>query len=483
MRRLSAVFLALLALCAAPAAAAAGLRLTVWPVPTIYSGTTYSFGVGIEKEDRNDGIVHHAPFTFRTTLPPGVEYTGWNGGWTCSTPPGNLRDVTCVYLTDLHLWIPGSSSLQINAKVAPNVTPGPISVVATLESSEVPLPPTPVCGASPSLTGCVSVATSYVQSQIRINDWGYNNGTVTNGPVAVWAGAPFEAGTQNMLVVGVSNSGYGPTNTPVTVNLDLPIGFVYSGLVAANPGFNCATQTPVTRVRCTTPYMIDQGYGFFSLRIDVALNVAVPGPLYVHASVANDVQAAPTDCVTTPLQAGCGRLQIPTRAPRVPTLVGDSITHAPATFTLGQEAGPVVVSYRNVGEGNAGATTVYVQLPPYFEYRGLFSASPAATCISQGQVAAGAVVVCQTSGLLSGGLGWISLRLLPHAQAASPGPLPVVAAFDLAVPSSTAILQSCVANPAQSFCARDTITTFFPCALQHGDEGIFCDGFQPFVRP
>jgi len=481
MRRLSAAFVALLAFCAAPAALAAGLRLSVGPVPTIYSGTTYYISAGIEKEDRNDGIVHHAPFTFRTTLPPGVEYTGFNGGWTCSTPPGNLRDVTCVYLTDLNFFIPGSSYLQINANVAANVTPGPVNVVATLESSEVPLPQNPVCGASPSVTGCATVVTNYVQSQLRISDWGYNNGTVTNGPVAVWTGGPFEAGTtQNIVVLNLANLGYGPTNTPVTVNVDLPAGLTFSS-GAGSPPFTCATQTPVTRVRCTTPYLID--YGFISLRLDVAPNVAVPGPLYVHASVANNVQAAPADCVTTPLQTGCGRLQIPTRAPRVPTLVGDSITHSPATFTLGQEAGPVIVSYRNIGEGNAGATTVYLQLPPYFEYRGLFSASPAATCMSQGQVAAGAVVVCQTSGLLSGGLGWISLRLLPHAQAASPGPLPVVAAFDLANPSSTAILQSCVANPAQSFCASDTITTFFPCALQHGDEGIFCDGFQPFVRP
>jgi len=353
MRRLSAAFVALLAFCAAPAALAAGLRLSVGPVPTIYSGTTYYISAGIEKEDRNDGIVHHAPFTFRTTLPPGVEYTGFNGGWTCSTPPGNLRDVTCVYLTDLNFFIPGSSYLQINANVAANVTPGPVNVVATLESSEVPLPQNPVCGASPSVTGCATVVTNYVQSQLRISDWGYNNGTVTNGPVAVWTGGPFEAGTtQNIVVLNLANLGYGPTNTPVTVNVDLPAGLTFSS-GAGSPPFTCATQTPVTRVRCTTPYLID--YGFISLRLDVAPNVAVPGPLYVHASVANNVQAAPADCVTTPLQTGCGRLQIPTRAPRVPTLVGDSITHSPATFTLGQEAGPVIVSYRNIGEGNAGA--------------------------------------------------------------------------------------------------------------------------------
>lgn len=468
----------------AAASSAAGLRLYVWPTPPIYSGTAYSFGVSIEKEDRNDGVTHTAPFTFRTMLPPGVEYVGWNGNWICSTPPNDRRDVTCVYNTDLHFWIPGSGSLGINATVSPGVVPGPVSLVGTIANAQVPLPPVPTCGASPSTTGCVSAATAYVASQIAISSWGYTGGTVTNGPVAVWTGAPFEAGTQSMLVVDAFNAGYGPTNTPVTLDVTLPAGFAFGGMVSGLPSWTCAAPASPTQVRCTTPYMVDQQSGFVSLRVNVAPNVAVPGPLFIHAAIGNNVQAPPANCVAVPLQPGCARLQVPTRTPRVATLVGDSITHSPATFTLGQSAGPIVVNYRNVGEATAGAPTIYVQLPPYFEFTGLLSSSPAATCVSQGTIAAGPVVVCQSSGLgvAAFGIGSLSLRVMPHRQAASPGPLPVVAAFDLATPSSVAILQSCVANPAQSFCARDAIPTFFPCSAQF-EDGLFCDGFQPFVRP
>ena len=480
MRHVLAACLAILAaLCIVAPASAAGLRLTVWPVPPMYSGTTYYLGVGIEKEDRNDGLVHHAPFTFRTILPPGVEYTGYNGGWTCSTPPGNLRDVTCVYATDLHFWMPGSSSLQINARVAPNVVPGPVDVVGTIASAEVPLPPTPVCGASPGTTGCVRVSTNYVASQIRINDWGYTNGTVTNGPVAVWTGGAFEAGTQNNIVmVGIVNSGYGPPNSPVTLDVTLPQGFVFdSG--AGLPVWTCAALTPATRVRCTTPYMIDQQYGWVSLRVNVSNDVPVPGPLFLYASIANDVQAAPADCLSNPMQAGCGRLQVPTRVPRVPVLVGDSITHTPTTFRLGSEQGPIVVAYRNIGEANAGATTIWTQLPPFFEFLGTYASNPGATCSAQGVIAAGQVVRCQVAAVGTGpfGTGYVSLRVKPLAQAAAPGPLPVIAAFDLANPSSDAILASCMNNPAQAFCAHDAIPTFLPCGALR-DDNIYCDGFD-----
>jgi hypothetical protein len=484
MRRAFLVLVAFVSLCAISTASAAGLRLTIWPTPPVFSGTAYSFGVYIEKEDRNDGIVHTAPFTFRTTLPAGVAYTGWNGNWTCSTPPNDLRDVTCVYNTSLDFWNPGSGSLQINATVSPTVTPGPVAIVGTLQNAQVPLPPNPACAASPSTTGCASSATNYVASQVRINDWGYTNGTVTNGPVAVWTGGPFEAGAQGMIVIGTTNTGYGPTNTPVTLEVTLPDGLSYAGIVAANPAFTCAPQTPPTRVRCTTPYFYDTLYAFLSMRVDVAQNVAVPGPLFVHASIGNNVQVPPADCVATPLQTGCGRLQISTRTPRVATIVGDSITHTPATFVLGQEPGPIVVSYRNVGEATSGQMTFWTQLPPYFEFIGTFASNPAATCAAQGTIAAGHVVRCTVAavGAAPFGDGYVSLRVFAHRQAASPGPLPVVAAFDLADPSSAAMLASCVANPAQAFCAHDAIPTLFRCAMQF-EDGVFCDGFQPFVRP
>jgi hypothetical protein len=465
-------------------ASAAGLRLTMSPAPTIYTGTSYWLAVSFEKEDRADGIDHAGPFTFRTMLPPGVRYTGWQGvSWNCSAQP-DLRDVTCVYTGTLTYWNPGSMSLGINAAADYGIAPGPVDITGTLSSAQVPLPPNPVCQASPSTTGCVSATVAYVTSKLQLTGWGMNSGWVTAGPVAVWTGPPYEAGQPNAFVVEVHNIGFGQSNSPVTLDLWLPAGVSWAGSGTGSPAWACIAQPSPGHVRCTTAYMYDTLSGFLSLFVQVAPTVAVPGPLYVHAAISNNVQLAPTDCVANPSQLGCGRLQFHTRIPRVATLVAAAMTHSPNVVTLGQEFGPLVFEYRNIGEANAGATRLYVQLPPHVEYRGVIGASPAATCAAQGALASGQIVVCETRGLGAAPFnqGSLSLRLYGGALAASPGPLPVVAAVDLSAATNLSVLQSCVANPAQSFCATDAITTYFPCALQWVD-GIFCDGLQPFVRP
>lgn len=469
---------------AATASSAAGLRLSIWPVPPIHTGTAYHFGVDFEKQDRNDGIVHHGPFTFRTVLPAGVRYVSSQGGlWSCIAQP-DLRDVSCTYSGTLDFWNPIASSLGINATVDYGIAPGTATITGTIASAQVPLPANPTCLAPPSTTGCASVATAYVTSVLELTGWGVSTGQVTTGPVATWIGQPLEGGQTNVFVVEVKNTGFGQVNTPVTIDVRLPFGVNYDGLLSGIPVWSCNQQPSPGHVRCSTSYMYDSQVGFLSMRVLVAPDVAVPGPLFAYAAVANDLQAAPTDCVANPSQLGCGRLQFHTRTPRVATLVAADLWHAPDVVTLGQEFGPVVFEYRNIGEATAGNTNLYLQLPPHVEYRGLISSSPAATCAAQGAIASGQVVVCQSSGLGAAPFnqGSLNLRLYGGALAASPGPLPVIAAVDLAAAPNPALLQSCAANPAQSFCAVDAITTYFPCALQWVD-GIFCDGIQPFVRP
>lgn len=463
-------------------AAAAGLRLHMWPTPPIYTGTSYSIGVLFEKADRNDGIDFFGPFTFRTTLPTGVSFAGFQGAaWNCSAQP-NLRDVTCIYSGTLTFWNPSSMSVGINAMVSYGLTPGPLTLSGTIENSQLPLPPNVSCVLQPSDTGCATAATSIVTSKVQITGWGVSGGWVTSGPVAVWTGPPFEAGTQNAIVLDMNNIGFNAVNTPLTLDVWLPGGISYDGVVSGIPGWTCQAQAQLGHVRCTTPYMYDSQNGFLSMRVQVPLSVPIPGPLFVHAAIGNNVQAMPTDCVANPMQLGCARLQIPTRTPRVATLVTDGMSHSPATFTLGQEQGPLVVGYRNIGEASAGSSNIYIQLPPYFEYRGLLSSSPSATCAAQGAIASGQIVVCNTAGLPPFSPGSLSLRVYAGAQAASPGPLSVLSAVDLATPANATLLQSCAANPAQSFCAVHGIPTFFPCAAQWTD-GIFCDGLQVFVRP
>lgn len=468
----------------AGSAQGAGLQLEMWPVPPVYSGTSYNFGVIFAKQDRNDGLVHHAPFTFRTTLPAGMTYSGYNGGnWSCSSA-GQV--VTCVYSVDLNFWIPGSSSLGINAMVAPGIALGPMSISGTLESAEVPLPPNPVCTASPALNGCVSVATTAVASKVYFTGWGVSNGTVTSGPVATWTGPPFEAGATGVLMLETHNIGYGQVNTPVAVDLWLPPKMHFDAYVNGIPTWTCQAPQLLPggdRMRCTTPYMYDSLHSYMSLRVRMDNDLPVPGPLFVHAAISNNVQAAPADCAGNPLQLGCARLQVPTRTPRVPTMVVESVSHSPTVFTLGQEPGPLTIAYRNVGEVAGAASNVHVQLPPHIRYLGTQSASPPMSCSAQGLPASGEVVTCTGVGMPASLSGYVNLRVFAGAAAASPGPINVLIGVDAAQPAGSGVLSSCAANPAQAFCNVHPITTFFPCAAQWGDEGIFCDGLQVFVRP
>lgn len=480
---LSTVFLLLaLALLPVAQAAAAGLRLHMWPTPPIYTGTSYSLGVLFEKEDRNDGIDHQAPFTYRITLPAGMRYQSSNGSaWVCNAEP-NLRDVTCIYSTSLNFWNPSSSSLSINATTDYGLTPAPVTLTGTIASAQVPLPPTPNCMPQPSLTGCATANTSIVTSKVQITGWSPSNSPVTTGQVAVWTGAAFEPGVQQILVIETNNIGFGQVNTPVTIDVWLPAGIRYDNQVGGLLVWNCQMQSTPGHLRCTTAYMFDGLNAFMTLRVTAENNVAIPGPLYVHAAIGNNVQPMPTTCVADPTQFACARLQIPTRPPRVATLVTDGVSHSPAVFNLGEQ-GTLLIGYRNIGEASAGTSNVYVQLPPHFEYLGMLGALPAASCTAQGALATGQVLTCQSQGLPPSSQGFMNLRLFGHAQAASPGPLPVRVAVDLTTPANpTPLLQSCATNPAQSFCAADAIPTYFRCALQWAD-GIFCDGIEVFVRP
>ena len=86
--------------------------------------------------------------------------------------------------------------------------------------------------------------------------------------------------------------------------------------------------------------------GFASIRTDFAPDIAVPGPLYIHAAIGNTLAPPPTDCVANPVQSGCGRLAVNTRPPSAAYLRFNDpdAQHSPAYFTIGQDNGPVVAT-------------------------------------------------------------------------------------------------------------------------------------------
>mgnify|MGYP000886904521 CR=1 FL=1 len=312
---------------------------------------------------------------------------------------------------------------------------------------------------------------------ITISHWGS-----VPGAVVTWPGAPLAAGSTEVVMIGLQNSGYGEDNSPVTLVVDLPVGVTYRHIVNAIPGFNCTAQMQGDHqvVTCTTSYLYDGQNGFITLAFDAALDIAVPGPLAFHAAIGNDVQAPPSDCVADPHQTGCGRLTWATQAPLVAQPVFIESHHAPDHFPIGQ-AGEISLAFTNASSASATATTIALRLPAGFAFQ-TPSSTPALSCSVDGAAATGQIVTCQGAGLPAGMSGILVFHPMVGAETEVPGPVVVLAAIDQSNPPSTATLFACADDPSPSYCRWHEIPTYAPCASQYAD-GIYCDGFEPLLAP
>jgi hypothetical protein len=466
-------------------AQAGGLRLELWPTPPVFTGTDYYFGVSISKEVAGDGVNQNGPFTFHAYFPEGMTFTGGSGGgWTCATPPPGARELICTATGTLTGSNPNLSFLSVNGKTSLAMPLGTTEISATLSSAQVPLPPILICAPSPSTSGCASAAPQVVESKIEILGWGAGN---TN-PVETWW-QTIEAGlNQAIIPVYMVNTGFGSTNTPATLKVKFPPGVTYSGFTSGIPAWTCsaAMEPDGQLLTCTVPYMTNGQIGFASIRADFAPDIAVPGPVYFHAAIGNDQVAPPTTCVADPYQRGCGRLAVNTRPPSAAYLRFNDpdVQHSPAYFTLGQDNGPVVVNFRNIGDGVAANTAVQIKLPPGFAYTQTYSAIPSLTCTTSGTLASGQLLTCQGAAMAPGSNGYVSFGVnLDPVLTESPGPVPLVGAIDTSSPANTTLLASCASDPNQINCFWHEIPTYAPCALQYGADGIYCDAFEDIGLP
>ena len=465
-------------------AQAGPLRLEV-QMPSTYTGTEFSFIAQVRKENIGDGLVYSGMFTLHSTLPEGMRFLyGGVGGWTCTVGGVDSRELTCTKTTTLTDTNYQMSVVSITAETDIDMPLAAVEISTTISSAQVPLPPVLVCAPSPSTSGCATVNPTVQESKIEILGWGSGN----SNPVETWPNV-IEAGTlQQVIPVYMVNTGFGPSNTPATLKVKMPMGVTYSGIVSGIPSWTCSAAMEVDGelLTCTVPYMVSGQTGFTSMRVDFAPDVVVPGPLYLHAAIGNDQVAPPTTCVSDPHQHGCGRLAVNTRPPSAAYLRFDTpdVEHSPSYFTSGQDNGPVVVRFRNIGDGTAANTALQIKLPRGFIHTQTFSAIPALTCTASGAPDVGKLLTCQGAAMAPGSTGYVSFGVyLDPTLTETPGPLPMVGAIDTSNPANTTLLASCASDPNQANCFWHEIPTFAPCALQYGVDGIFCDPFENLDLP
>lgn len=470
MKALLACLACLLFLSAAPCEAAVP-KLTLSPVPTIYTGTQYSFTITVTKDAADSG-----PFHVHILLPDGVVYqSSQTGYWSCAGTPQGADCTSQVALSP-------STAFSVYTYTSPDMTPGPTTITATIASDQYPLPPTPDCQPTPSTTGCATATTTVEASTLTVFRWNPYDGAVVSWP----ANLPWVAGETHQVALQVQNIGYGQYGGQVVVRVELPPDVSYAG----NPNIDCSAAGQI--VTCTTPYYAAQ---ITNVLFDVALptDIPVPGPILFHAAISNDVQQQTlANCKVDPYQVGCGRLTVPTRGPFAAYLrfkSPDGASHAPGVFVLGRENGPIQLRFENIGDGTADATTVAVKLPPGFDNVSDIGSSIATMgCSTSGDVQTGLILTCTGAGMpptAPGMAHWLRFKVTPDATTETPGPVVVLGAIDQSDPASLDTLNACASDPDHSYCLWHEIPTYAPCALQYGTDGIYCDGFDetlPFAR-
>ncbi len=456
------------------------LRLDV-QMPSPYTGAEFSYVVQVRKENVGDGIVYSGTFTVHSYLPQGMSFlSGGFGGWSCTIAGVDSRELICTKTTTLTDSNYNMSALSITAYTDIAMPLGATEITTTISSAQVPLPPNVICAPSPSTSGCATVNPTVQESKIEITGWG---GVAP--PIQTW-GSVIEAGTQqNIIVVNMANTGFG--NTPGILKVKFPLGVTYSGFTSGIPAWSCSAAMEVDgqMLTCSAPIYNGQS-GFASIRTDFAADVVVPGPLYFHAAIGNALVPPPTDCVANPAQRSCGRLAVNTRPPSAAFLRFNDpdVQHSPAFFTVGQDNGPVVVNFRNIGDGVAANTAVQIKLPRGFAYTQTYSAIPSLTCTTSGTLSNGQLLTCQGGPMGPGSNGYVSFGVnLDPTLTERPGPVPLLGAIDTSSPANTTLLASCASDPNQINCFWHEIPTFAPCALQYGMDGIYCDAFEDLGLP
>ena len=108
---------------------------------------------------------------------------------------------------------------------------------------------------------------------------------------------------------------------------------------------------------------------------------------------------------------------------------------------------------------------------------------PVAACTTQASVA-GQVLTCSWSTPLGPQENRrILLKVTSDTTLAAPGSVPILFALEeYPSPNAGSELDRCAANPDVPSCFLINQPTRFECASQFSD-GVFCDGFEPFVRP
>ncbi|AKS41185.1 hypothetical protein [Wenzhouxiangella marina] len=451
------------------------------PVPAIEVGVrtpatfdTWKQGAGGDGEMRfqvrlTNGVTAVAPTIVRTTLPEGLTFVNHSGSaWSCSAVGQAL---TCQYNNNLTSSSP-TNNVRVRVNVAGDIpVPGDSLMRLTVEHALVPLPDPLVCESNASAggyyvsdTGCVERLVPHRESQVF-----FDPASWTRSPNTFIAGS-----TDNSIEAAFFNQGFTPANGAITVRYRLPPGFLFD---RAGPTtfWGCIPSPPGPEgqvVTCSRSGFSDNATpsttGFF-MRVDLALDTPVPGPLTLIGIVENAYQPGPADfedCLVAEPPIGCSTYQIPTGSPPQARMEFVEISPDPDAFTPGQ-TGRVFIRYSNQGQATAGPLNLDIAAPPGFEFIQTIGANPAIGCTASGDPAMGQTINCSgASGVGVGQTGQLSLDF--QVEWAGSLLVPVLGSIGDSTRPAPGLV-ACEVDPEQSGCGLGQVPIL---------DALFCDRFE-----
>lgn len=317
----------------------------------------------------------------------------------------------------------------------------------------------------------------------------FRHAEVPQHGAATW-GTPMRIGKRAQLGIEWDYSGQLVPGVPATAYLLLPPGVRYTPS-ASQPlasGVTCETDAQVggrELVVCAISAMNMSSYVMIQPLI-LTLDRGVPaGPtIAFHGVIDTTHQPMPEDWLDDPAQAceACYTLNVPVLGPRLQISTAMPLPTDP--WVVGRPYELDIWLRNNELSGISGTLHLHVQLPPGMSYHShAHHGWPASTC-QTAPSSFGQVLTCTwATGLGAQDNRRVVIRVDTDTALAAPGPVPILFALE-EHPTATAAteLERCEATPNAPDCFLLWRPTEFLCASQHAD-GVFCDGFQTFVRP
>lgn len=308
---------------------------------------------------------------------------------------------------------------------------------------------------------------------------------------ATW-GTPMRVGKRGLLGVDWNYGGNVMPGAPATAWLLLPPGVQYTpaGNLPIAAGVSCDSDgvlgerellaCTIHAVNMTTHAMIQPLVLTLGRDVAIGNNGTVP----FHGVIDIGHQPMPDDWFDNPAQdcTACYTLHVPVLGPRLQI---STVMPLPSeTWVVGGPYAFDIWLRNNELSGQSGNLHLHAQLPPGMHYQSHESHGwPVADCQSQ-PGSEGDVLICSwTTPMGAQDNRRIVINVGTDDALDAPGPVPVLFALEehaTATPADE--LARCSANPDVPDCFLLHRPTVYLCASQHAD-GIFCDGFQVFMRP